>query len=261
MQLHELQRQFASAVLHENIDAALTADVIGKGLEPARRLQVYRNNIRFTLREALQDIYPATYALVGDDFFKHLARLYLETHPPASGNILDMGAYLPEFISSFSQLSNLPYLEDVSKVDWFTHEAFHSESADPCDISRLGSFAPEQHAGLRLHLHPSVRLLRSRYPAFDIWRFAKQPDGEYPAPDLETAPQCVMVLRQQGETNVFRIEQTLYELARLLEKGTILGDAVTQLLEKDPNYDLQLGLQRLFSLRTIADISIDSPSM
>ncbi len=261
MQLHELQRQFASAVLRENISSAIASDVVGRGLEPARRLQVYRNNIRFTLREALQDIYPATYALVGGDFFKHLAKRYLETHPPESGNILDVGACLPEFISSFPQLSSLPYLADVSKVDWFTHEAFHSDSADPCDISQLGSFAPEQHADLRLQLHPSVRLLQSRYPVFDIWRFAKQPDSEHPAPDPESAPQCVMVLRQHDETNVFRMEKTLYEFARLLVNGTVLGDAVTQLLENDPHYDLQLGLHRLFSLRTIAGISIGSSSI
>ena len=255
MQLLDLQRQFAHEVFHGET-TSVASQVLPRGLEPARRLQVYRNNINFTLREGLQDIYTATFALVGEDFFKHLAKCYLSEYPPRSGNICDLGENLPEFITTFEHLSGLPYLSDVSLIDWYSHIAFHSSSARACSISELAAVPQADHASVHLQLHPSVHVLESEFPAFDIWRYATNPDDIQDPPNIKADGQCVMVVRQRDDTNVFCIDKTLHTFVVLLQKDLPLGEAVIRLLESNPSYNLQLGLHRLFSLSTIAEVAV-----
>jgi hypothetical protein len=82
--LLELQRAFATSMLHEEDDAVCGA-VVDDGFAAAERLRIYRNTCRSTLIEALRMTYPALDRLVGRDFFDMAAARYAGTHPPQSG--------------------------------------------------------------------------------------------------------------------------------------------------------------------------------
>src|SRR5579872_1467679 len=99
--LAERQRGFAAALL----DAALPAPagLVGPDGEPsAKRFAVYRNNVVVGLIEALKDAYPAVRRIVGEDFFRAMARAYAVREPPASPILLVYGAGFPDFIGGFA---------------------------------------------------------------------------------------------------------------------------------------------------------------
>ena len=165
--LRELQDGFVRAVLHGEM--AASDWIKPNGLNPAQRLAVYRNNTFLGLAEALRDGYPVVSNLVGEGFFKHMAKSYVACHPPSAGCLLICGDSFPAFVANYPPAQRLPYLADVAKLEWLWQEAFHETKARPLDLSALACVPTERQGGLRFRLHPSARLLVSACPVLRIW--------------------------------------------------------------------------------------------
>ncbi|MCP2936872.1 DNA-binding domain-containing protein, partial [Salmonella enterica subsp. enterica serovar Typhimurium] len=82
--------------------------------------------------------------IVGAEFFRAMARVYVRVQPPRSPIMLDYGAGLPDFIRSFEPAAVLPYLEDVARIERAWTEAYHAPEASPIDPSVFNAVAPDQ---------------------------------------------------------------------------------------------------------------------
>ena len=80
------------------------------GADPASRFAVYRNNVQSSLINALADSYPVVVQLVGDEFFRAMAGVFVQSHPPHSPLMSDYGSELADFISKFGPAASVPYL-------------------------------------------------------------------------------------------------------------------------------------------------------
>ncbi|MGE4072475.1 MAG: putative DNA-binding domain-containing protein [Lysobacterales bacterium] len=166
--LAQYQRAFAQA-LREGDPAALRELVAGD----AERSRVYLHNHLIGLSEALADIYPVVQALVGADCFAAVARDYVRATPMRSGNVLDYGEGLPNFIARCDSLRALPYLADLALLEWTRHRVIHAPDPEPARQIQLASLAAldDQALGeLRLQLIPAARLFVSDYPCLRIWQ-------------------------------------------------------------------------------------------
>ena len=255
MQLRELQQQFAQEVLFSTV-TDLRETIQPHGIEPHRRLQIYKNNIDSTLAESLQNVFPVTCAIVGEEFFKFAARKYLAENPPASGNLHDYGKRFPEFIGVMKELAELAYVVDVARMDWACHAAFHSVATASVPLNVLTRFASEDHERLVLVLHPSVTAISSSFPIFDIWNFAGQRSGEGEVPDIYSGGQSVVILRNDDETKVIHIDDGLNFFINQIEQQNTLGVIIPSLLEAKPDYNLQSGLHRIFEIGAIAEVTV-----
>ena len=117
---------------------------------------------------------PVVKLLVGDDFFRFLAKRYIEQHPSRSANLHHFGSELAGFIAAFEPAKELVYLADVAALEWACHVAYFADDENALDIDKLAQVTPEQYSDLVLHTHPSCRVVRSRYPVAAIWH-AHQP--------------------------------------------------------------------------------------
>jgi hypothetical protein len=75
--LRELQRAFVLALtdpLYRGLDAHI---IVAANIPPARRIQVYRNNMLAILGGALESLYPVVRRLIGSDCFGALAKRYV----------------------------------------------------------------------------------------------------------------------------------------------------------------------------------------
>lgn len=156
--------------------------------EPAvqQRFRVYVNQAHIARLEALQGIYPAIRRLVGEDFFDHMAALYIEQHALQRADLQRYGAQLPDFIAAFEPLAGLPYLPDVARLEWACHEAMHAGRGAPAT------------ARADLRLAPHVRLLRSPFPSADIWEFALGDRTGGRRLDIEGAPPAYVLVARPG---------------------------------------------------------------
>jgi hypothetical protein len=162
------QAEFADAILDPN--RPVPAGLAGPDGRPsARRFGVYRNNVVLGLCETLAAAFPVV-RLVGEAFFTAMAKAYVMREPPVSPILLAYGGSFSDFIETFEPASGLPYLAGVARIERAWVEAYHTEEAEPLAPAAFVGLSAAVLALARLRLHPSLRVMRSAFPALSIWR-------------------------------------------------------------------------------------------
>ena len=165
------QRDFAAAILDPSL--AVPPHLVGPDGEPSpKRFAVYRNNVVVGLTEALRANFPVACRIVGEEFFQEMARAYISSYPPHSPILLDYGISFAGFIADFEPAASLPYLPDVARIERAWTEAYHAHEAEPIDAEVLASIPSDQTANICFAVHPSLRIVRSQFPALISKPFA-----------------------------------------------------------------------------------------
>lgn len=247
--LAELQRGFAAAL----IDPALPtpAGLVGPDGKPSsRRFAVYRNNVVVGLTQTLKDAYPAVHRIVGSEFFHALARAYVVGDLPRSPMLFDYGAGLPDFIGRFEPASVLPYLCDVARIERAWTEAYHSADALPIDPSAFSEIDPDLLPDVSLVLHPSVRVVHSRFPALTIWQMNVE-GGVACRVDLAAGGEDALVLRPEAEVEVRSVPKGSPDFILALSSGRSVLAAFEQALVTEPGFDLAANLTDLIQVGAV----------
>jgi len=250
LQRAERQREFATALLDPV--RPIPAGLVGPDGQPsAMRFAVYRNNVVVGLIDALQESFPATCRIVGDVFFRAMARDFVRNTPPKSPILLDYGAGFAEHIQAFEPARELPYLADVARIERAWLEAYHAAEAVPLEASHFAGIAPDLLPQLRLQLHPSVRVVRSKVPALTIWRI--NVPGGIPVPiDLEAGGEDALVVRPAAGVEVRSLPDGGADFIAALESGSPVLDAATTAWAADARFDLAANLSGLIGCGAIA---------
>lgn len=243
MQLSELQGAFRDFLLGADAPAALTGRVLDAGIPVARRLAVYRNNVNHALVEALAAAYPVVQRLVGEDFFRAVARDYAWTHPPTRGTLIGYGEAFPGYLENLPTAARLPYLADVARLERAWLAAYHAPDAEPLVAGELAALPPETLPELHLRLHPSAQLLKTRHPVREIWAVNRQP-GPVPTLRLGDGPEYSLIIRPQLEVQVRELSAGGHGFLQALAIGANLTGAFEGALAVAPDLDLQTQLHR-----------------
>jgi hypothetical protein len=250
------QGSFAQALLDPALD--VPRGLMGPdGETSASRFAVYRNNVVVGLVDALQAAFPAVCRIVGEEFFRAMARVYVAAHPPASPILLDYGGTFPDFVGHFEPAGSLPYLPDVARIERAWSEAYHARDADPIAPQALSAIPADRVPDLRLALHPSLRVVHSEFPALTIWRM-NVADG-VPAPvDLEAGGEDALVIRPAAEVEVRWMPAGGAEFIAALAEGGTLAAAATAALDADEGFDLATNLAELIRAGAFVGFTDDS---
>ena len=218
---HE-QREFGAALLDP--DLPLPEGIVGPhGKKAQKRFAVYRNNVTVSLINALADIFPAVQRLVGEAFFRDMARIYITREPPQSAVMFEYGGGFAAFLESFEPLSRYPYLPDVARLEKAWLAAFHSADALPLQPDALASIPPEQLAATRFTPHPAARIIQSSFAAVSIFSASRE---ERPLDGINPAiPEGGLVNRPLDTVEVRQLPPGAAEFFTALIKGTTLGEA------------------------------------
>ncbi len=232
-------------------------DLTGRYAEtPARRFDVYRNNVHASLIDVLAARFPVTQRLVGETFFRAMARAFIEIALPWSPVLIEYGGDLAGFIDDFPPAQSLPYLGDVARLEWAWHEAYHATDTDPLDIGRLSSFLQSGEAAalarLTLALHPSLRIVRSGWPVLEIWRTNTE-DEQVRRVDLHTGSD-VLVVRPRWDVTLWPLPPAGAVFINALASGAALGEAAEHAANTDAAFDLTATLQLLLTAGCISGL-------
>lgn len=176
------------------------------GADPASRFAVYRNNVQSSLSNALADSYPVVMALVGEEFFRAMASVYVQHFPPISPILNDYGQDFGSFIQGFAPAASVPYLADMARLERLRINAYHAADATPLSPEQIGVYLadPEVLNRLQVQLHPSVAVLNSSHAVVSLWE-AHQGEGHLGQIDPSQA-EAALVLRLNWQVEVFKVD-------------------------------------------------------
>jgi hypothetical protein len=194
-----------------------------------RRFAVYRNNVAIGLIAALEMRFPVVRRLVGDEFFRALARAFIASHKPTSPVLIQYGGGFPAFIAAFEPAREIDYLADVARLENAWVEAYHAAEANPMGVADLAAIEPERLGDLVFAFHPAVRLMRFAHPAASIWA-AHQGPGE-PGPPEIWAPEDALIVRPGADVAVRVLPAGGHDFALALQRGASLAEAAAELTE------------------------------
>ncbi|WP_248749534.1 DNA-binding domain-containing protein [Pseudomonas sp. MWU15-20650] len=251
-----VQSAFASALLAP--DAACPEGLFSSnGADPMSRFAVYRNNVHSALINALAAAYPVALQLVGEAFFRAMAGLYVQDHPPSSPIISEYGNTFADFIQGFAPAASVPYLADVARLERLRVRAYHAADIQPLDqhdvLQQLQGTADLGQS--RLRLHPSLSTLNSPYAIVAVWA-AHQTEGAVAMLDPGYA-QNALVLRQGLAVKVFAIDSGSVAFINSLGRGAGLEMAVAEALEASAEFDLHQCLTLLIGHDAITHLHLE----
>ncbi len=256
--LHDLQASFADSVMRGDVAAA--SRIRAGSLTAEKRLAIYRHSVFATLRGALADLYPVVQRIVGGATSARLADAFIRDTPSASGDLNDFGGEWAEYLAAHPVAQDLPYLQDVARLEWAWHRAFHAADADVFDLARLAHVDAARHGDIVFALHPSVSLLASAYPLLRIHE-VNQPDynGDMLV-DWRVGDQ--VIIARDGMAVVMRaLDAGQAAFLRALADGQVLANAADAAIAADAAFDLQRTLIDAVQSSIIVDASVDGVAL
>jgi uncharacterized protein len=186
-------------------------------------IAVYSASVAANHAAALAATYPVVLRLVGESFFGEAARQFARVSASASGDLNEYGAGFAQFLDAYPHAAALAYLPDVARVEWACHECERAPDPQPFDFAALARVPAPDYAGVRLTLHPGVRLVRSQYPVAAI-HAANQPSRDG-VPARTEGGDCVVVHRAGFVARVQAVAEYEWRFLERLAHGDPLAAA------------------------------------
>lgn len=216
-----------------------------------KRFSVYRNNVAVSLSEALEVTFPVVRTLVGDEFFKAMAGVFLRQHAPDSPILMYYGAEMPTFLDSFKPVAHLGYLADVARIELALCRSYHAADIPPIDPQTLLSIAPDDLLSVHLDLAPSLHLIRSNWPAASLYHANNTPNAPSPKMQAEDA----LITRPEFDPEVIALPAGGGAFVEALKQGDTLGEALKAANITSGDFDFTAVLRLLLAGGAIIKIT------
>lgn len=227
----------AFSVYLQTGDQSVLSDFVDQDAHP-EFLSIYRNGFFKTCIAALQSNFSCTAAMVGDDYFNHIARRYVEQNPPMSGTLVGYGLSFAEWLTQ--QQIDPAYLTDLAHLDhaWISVLAESDESVLTGEQVQRIIEQGQDISGCWVRLPASARVLQTHYQILPVWLQLKEQGGLSQQTSLTADPERVLIWRHHGQVQVKSLNDLELVLVCQLQSGVLLGQLFEQLMEMDPELDL-----------------------
>ena len=207
--------------------------------EPAF-LNVYRNGFRKTCTDALTASYPTVSALVGEDYFRVLARAYAKSYPPTTGTLVGYGSHFAEFLRSMSDEHKLADLPDAAAIDAAWLVSFFAEEAvalSPANVEAMVSDGIDV-SKTRVTLTPPTQLVSLSHHIVETWIQIRQQGKLTSGVSLREGDNMAMIWRLGGQIQIKALSNAESAFLNTLAGVETLEMAAVAALEIDESFNL-----------------------
>lgn len=252
MAMDETQAAFAAALTDPTLSPPPGVTTVW-GVADQARFAVYRNNVTVSLVAALKARFPVTARLVGDAFFRMMARDYVAARKPASPLLFEYGDDFPECIAACAAAAPVPHLPDIASVEVAWSRAYHAAEATPLDLRELVALSPETVLSARLARHPATAIVRSIHPVGSIWAVHQ---GDAIKPVTDWRGEDVLVVRPGAEIGVHILPPEDADFVAAVMTGSTIGAAGEAAAIANPSFDIGRALSGLVRLGAVTGIRL-----
>ncbi len=240
---------FATAVL--SLQAEVPDSVKGN---VQRRFAVYRNNVVMGLIGAMETNFPAVRRLLGEEYFRGLARQFVLANPPQNPLMFQYGDPFPDSLKAQADLAVYPFLADVAKLECLMRQAYHAEEAQILKSEALAAIAPDALCDVTFIPHSALRLMSSDFAVVSITRANRTGGTALVAQPHQS--ECAMVTRPQFDVVLTVLTLSQLVFLQSLSEGKPLAEAADAAIERDTEFDLSVALGILLSNGAFTSIQL-----
>ena len=225
---------------------------------PERRIAAARSHAA-GLVAALAERFPVVQRLVGDDFFRTMARAYVTQEPPRAPVLRQLGATFPAFIDGFAPAAAIGYLGDVARLELARSRAGHAADAAPASAGELAALVPAELVDMCVTLHPSVSVVASRHPIVSLWEAHRDPDAIVPVQSW--AGETALVARPFYAVDTWRLPPGGGAFLTALARGLTIAKAAQAGYAAADRFDTASNLDIVFGARIVTQIASELAPM
>jgi hypothetical protein len=249
--LGQFQQAFAQALFAH--PAAVGPEMQFLATQPA--FAVYRNTVMKACIDALEANFPAVARLVGEDWFRAAAALYVETEAPKDARLLYYGNGFSDFLRGFEPAAELVYLPGVAQLDTFWREAHTAPDVPAVDAAWIAGHTPDQMATLVLSPHPAARWAWfDEQPVYSIWERNRRSNESNE--ELTWRGEGALLTRPRDAVVWHDLTKAGCVFLDACAGGLTLADATECALAAEPKADLATTFARLLRSGAFAGNSI-----
>lgn len=207
---------------------------------------VYRNTVMKGCIDALQANYPAVTRLVGEEWFRATAAIFVRQSPPTNPMLLDYGAAFADFLAGFEPAAELPYLPDIARLDRYWTEAHAAPDDDVLDPAAIAGLTPEELASTAMRPHAAARWAWfPDAPIYSIW--SRNRRDNTPDVDFDWIPEGALLVRPRDVVGWIHIDTAGCAFLDACAKGCTLAEAAGIAVEMQNGIDLAQLLSTLLA--------------
>ena len=253
--LRAFQDGFAQALIAPDASAGATPEFAALLDQPG--FAVYRNTVLKGCIDALQANYPAVERLVGAEWLRAAAALYVRAELPSHPSLFDYGAGFAQFLRTFAPAAELPYLAGVARLDRFWTEAHIARDEPPLPPAALAQQDLEQAV---LQPHAAARWAWfDELPIFTIWQRNRDATFDHnAAPEIVWRGEGALITRPGGAVQSVGLDAGGCALLDACAAGRSLADAAQAALSANARVDLAQLMATLLNAGAFADLQRDA---
>lgn len=199
--------------------------------------------------ELLAARFPVIRRLVGEASFRAVADRFVRGVPPIIPIPAAYGDGFPRFLREQGPTPSIEYVADIAELEMARAKARDAPDVRPLGAEALSSFTGRRLMGRRILLHPSLHLVRSRFPIVTIWE-NNQSDGESGMIERWSA-EAALVARPFFEVEVRRLLPGGYDFLRALSEGQTVAMARQVAIAASPGFQLVANIELLVDAKAI----------
>ena len=256
MDIETIQNDFINAIFGGDKAPAASHVISDDTLTAEQRFGIYSGSVHGILGQALGLTFPVCKALVGDKFFDNMVKIFIDEYPPTTSFFSEYGNDLPEFLSTFEPVKDIPYLEDVARFEWARQSVYHQKIQQEIDFSKLAEVPEKQQANLTFKLSKTLHLIQSNFRIDDIW-FAHQENSNLKLEDIDlTEAVKLFIWKDEDIVKISLMSHTeedsaYWDFLDAISNGATLGSLAEKCGDKLPeflNQSIQSGSLRTFTI-------------
>ncbi|MBM7038625.1 HvfC/BufC N-terminal domain-containing protein [Vibrio ulleungensis] len=239
MRLADIQANFSHALLdtENRFEVEFHCGIVSDQFRAADRLQIYKNNVMFSLVDVLAACYPLTKAIVGDLAFEQLAKRSIREHPPTQADTSQYGKHFCHTVAKVSSvIETVPYILEVIRFEWHGDRLRHQvyDGNTPlCVIQTFGQLPPEKQQQAKIQLAETVALFESDWAVVDIHNAIKTDNYE----DLNlNAHQCVVIAREGKQLTSTVVDERIYRVLQTMRQRVAITSLSPEQLTLLPTF-------------------------
>jgi len=124
-------------------------------------ISIHRNNYVVSLKGSLQQLFPATQALVGNRYFAHVSHQFIDHCPLTEPHLDFYGGAFANFIKDLKALKDMPFVAQMAELEWHLDRISDMHYVKNFDFQRLSEIDESQVMGIHFSLATTCYLLSS----------------------------------------------------------------------------------------------------